>query len=133
MVGLHWLENTSFSHFGRPGLSMLGYDQDHDIKITGQPFLFDECARTSTHECLMEQLPERLFGFKDGITFDDLFSQLTNETPATSDIFKVELGIIHKEGIIDIRDKSGLVKRQAGIQHRTDVIKPSSQRRLFLP
>ena len=28
MVELHWIENTSFVHFGRPGLLMLGYDPD---------------------------------------------------------------------------------------------------------
>src|SRR5205807_10591228 len=70
MVSLHWLENTSFAHFGRPGLLMLGYDQDEDIKITGQPvfpeFRFDEFALASTHDSLMDELPERLFRFSDG-------------------------------------------------------------------
>ncbi len=137
MVGLHWLQNTNFAHFGRPGLMMLGYDQDHDIRLTGQryfpEFRFDEIAHKSTHECLLDELPERLSGFKDGITFGDLFAELTNETPATSEIMKEALAAIHKECIIEIRDKSGLVKRQAGIQHRTDIIKPSNQRLLFIP
>ena len=113
---------------------MLGYDQDHDIKITGQPeFRFDENARALTHECLMDELPGRLFGFKDGVAFGDFFSRLTNETPATSEIIKSVLGILLKEGAIEVRDKTGLVKRKVGIQHPTDVIKPSTQQLLFHP
>ena len=27
MVGLHWKESTSFAHYGRSGLHMLGYDR----------------------------------------------------------------------------------------------------------
>jgi hypothetical protein len=132
MVALHWLENTSFAHYGRPGLSMLGYDQDRDIKITGQPYLFDESARALTHESLMDQLPARLFTFKDGIAFADFFSGLTNETPATSEIIKEAIAKMLSEGIISVRDKTGLKKRHAGILHRTDLIKPSSQPLLFI-
>jgi len=138
MVGLHWLENTSFAHFGRPGLLMLGYDQDEDIKITGQQLLFpefrfDEIARVSTHDCLMRELPERLFAFSDGVTFATFFAGLTNETPATSEIIKAALAVMLQDGMIDIRDKTGLVKRQIGVQHGTDIIRPSRQRRLFNP
>jgi hypothetical protein len=79
------------------------------------------------------ELPERLFGFKDGVPFRDLFSGLTNESPATSELFKVALAVMHRDGLVEIRDKTGLVKRLAGIQHQTDVIRPSSQRRLFVP
>jgi hypothetical protein len=64
--------------------------------------------------------------------FGDLFARLTNETPATSEILRAALAMMLREGMIDVRDKTGLVKRQAGIQHRTDVIKPSSQRLLFI-
>ena len=138
MVGLHWLENTSFAHFGRPGLLMLGYDQDEDIRITGQrlllpEFRFDEIARAATHDYLVNELPPRLFEFKDGVAFGDFFSQLTNETPATSELLKSAIAILHKQGIIDIRDKTGLVKRQAGVHDKTDVITPSRQRRFSFP
>ncbi len=136
MVELHWLEKTSFAHFGRPGLVMLGYDQDDDIRIAGEQlplaeFRFDEQAHRATHECLMEELPARLFTFTDGITYEQLFSRLTNETPATSEIIKAALAVMLAGGEIDIRDATGLVKRTAGIQHSTDVIKPSGQRLLF--
>ena len=94
---------------------------------------FDEIARAATHNSLMVDLPKRLFNFKDGITFRDFFSGLTNETPATSEIIRAALAAMHREGMVEIRDITGLVKRLAGIQKQTDVIKPSVQRRLFLP
>ena len=138
MVGLHWLENTSFAHFGRPGLVMLGYDQDDDLKIVGQrlplqEFRFDDIARATTQRALVEELPERLFCCKDGVTFRELFSGLTNESPATSELFRFAIAAMHREGLVDIRDKTGLVKRISGIQHQSDVIKPSAQRRFFIP
>lgn len=132
MVGLHWDENNSFSHYGKPGLTMLGYDPDFDIRVTDQPFLFDERAHSATLECLMNELPERLHRHKDGIEFWDFFTKLTNETPATSDIFKKALAAMQREGLIDVRDKTGYVKRQTGIQSRTDILRPSGQRSLFV-
>jgi hypothetical protein len=57
---------------------------------------------------------------------------LTNETPATSGIIKSALAVLQGEGIIEIRDKTGSVKRRAGIQSWTDVIKPVTQRSLFM-
>lgn len=138
MVELHWLENTSFAHFGRPGLLMLGYNQDHDIRVTGQKLLlpefrFDVVAENATHASLMEELPERLYHFKDGVTFQQFFSALTNETPATSRLMKSVLAQLLSSGIVDIKDKTGTITRKAGVQHKSDVIIPSPQRRLFIP
>jgi hypothetical protein len=86
---------------------MLGYDPDQDVKLTGQPYLFDSSANELTIESFMAKLPERLFGFKDGITFADFFSRLTNETPATSEIMKAGLAIMVNEGAINVRDNTG--------------------------
>ncbi len=132
MAGLHWAENKSFAHYGGPGLSMLGYDQDFDEQVAGHPFLFDENARERTDEMLLDQLPERLSQHKDGIPFATFFSTLTNETPADSRIIKDNLAILHKEGQIEIHDETGLVTRQCGIQKPTDVIRWTPQRVLFL-
>jgi three-Cys-motif partner protein len=132
MMGLHWEENNCFAHYGRPGLFMLGYDPDHDIMITAQPFLFDECALARTHDSLMSELPERVFKFQNGITFDQLFSKLTNESPATSSIMKAALAVMVQDGEIDVRDKTGHVKRQTGIQHGSDVLKPAAQRTFYV-
>jgi three-Cys-motif partner protein len=137
MVSLHWLENTNFAHFGRPGLIMLGYDQEHDIKLTGQQLLlpefrFDAQARAACLESLIVQLPERLSAHKDGVMFGDLFASLTNETPATSEIIRMVLREMLRDKMIEVRDQEGKVCRQKGVRHRTDIIVPSCQRRMFL-
>jgi hypothetical protein len=57
---------------------------------------------------------------------------LTNECPVTADIMKGVLSDLAKEGVIQIRDKTGTKTRRASIQHDSDVIIPSRQKRLFL-
>lgn len=136
MVGLHWKESNSFAHYGRSGLRMLGYDQEHDAAWTSQRmlpgFYFDETALVSSQDELLEQLPERLFKFRDGIAFSDLFAKLTNECPVTAEIMKSVLSELAKSGVVKVRDKAGATTRRVGVQHDSDVITPSLQRRIFL-
>lgn len=136
MVGLHWQEST-FAHYGRSGLRMLGYDQDRDAAWTDQRmlpgFFFDDDARASSRQELLDQLPETLFNFKEGIALTDLFSALANDCPVTLAIMEGVLNDLAKEGAIDIRDKSGLTTRRGTIQHPSDIIIPSSQKRICFP
>ncbi len=135
MVGLHWKENRSFAHYGGSGLQMLGYDPKYDSDLTRQRMLpefhFDQTARASSHEELLRQLPERIFPSKDGITFQSLFSSLTNECPVTAEIMKDVLNDLAKDGTIRVQDKQKLIIRRAGIRHDSDIILPNPQRRLF--
>lgn len=135
MVGLHWSENTSFAHYGGSGLQMLGYDPSEDFRNTCQKmlpgFYFDETARAASYEQLLEQLPERLARQPDPIPFGQLFADLTNETPATSHLFKEVLSELAREGIIQVRDNSGATVRRAGIQRETDLIIVSKQKRFI--
>ena len=136
MVGLHWKESTSFAHYGRSGLRMLGYDQQYDAEWTKQHmlpgFFFDETALVASQEELLEQLPEKISTFGDGVVFNDLFSKLTNECPVTIEIMQGVLTDLAKQEVIQVRDKSGATTRRAGIQHGSDIIIPSRQKRLFL-
>jgi hypothetical protein len=112
---------------------MLGYDQDHDIRVTGQQLLlpefrFDEMARATTKESLLSELPVRIVDkYKRGVAFEQFFADITNETPATKTIINDALAQLNAEGVIEIRDKTGLTKRESGTQHRSDVLKPSEQ------
>lgn len=136
MVGLHWEQSTSFAHYGRSGLRMLGYDQKQDAEWTKQlmlpAFYFDETALASSQEELLDQLPKRIRTFGEGVPFNELFSALTNECPVTADIMKSVLADLAKEGVIQVRDKSGLKSRRTGVQHGSDIILPHRQRKLFL-
>ena len=136
MVGLHWKENNSFAHYGRPGLNMLGYDQDRDSKLTGISqlpiFRFDGGAREECKSALVDELPKRIAdNYQGGLLFNDFFAAITNETPATSEIMKDALRQLAKEGIVEILDKGGKKKRR--ITSGSDTLRYSRQKRLFLP
>lgn len=115
---------------------MLGYDPQCDAGWTQQrmlpEFIFDKSARASSEEELTEQLPERLFEFRDGIAFNSLFSTLTNECPVTAKIMKAVVSDLAKSGVIVVKDKTGTKTRRAGVQNGTDIIIPSRQKRIFL-
>jgi three-Cys-motif partner protein len=135
MVGLHWQHGTSFAHYGGSGLRMLGYDQRYDADWTSQRmlpgFFFDQTALVSSQEELLEQLPERIFEFDNGVPFSELFSKLTNDCPVTAEIMKGVLRDLAKQGIIKVKDKTGAKSRRLSIQHDSDIIIPSRQTRLF--
>ena len=136
MVTQHWAERTSFAHYGGSGLHMLGYDPEKDSNVTRQEmlpgFFFDDTALASSQDCLLEQLPERLFQYKDGISFRNFFAGITNETPATSEIIKDVLEDLTLKGWIKVDSEKG-VHRKKRIQHQSDIILPAKHRQLYLP
>jgi three-Cys-motif partner protein len=135
MVGVHWESHNCFAHYGKPGLKMLGYDPDEDILNTRQPFFegfyFDNKAKALTKESLCEELPALIFDSPDALDFKTLFSRISNETPATSEILRESLHELAIAGHIIIKDADGLTSRRAGIQHESDLIIIPRQKRLF--
>jgi hypothetical protein len=132
MSKLHWDHHTHFTHSGRAGLNMLGYDPERDPNLTKQLLLptfdFDDDARLRSEAELKEQLPERVDAFHNGIPFEQLFASLTNETPATSDIIKEVLFSLARQGVVRFKDKSG--GRKVGSQlKKSDIVLPTSQKR----
>ena len=114
---------------------MLGYRPDEDVFHTKQPyfpgFYFDDKAKALTREALFEELPGLIFGYADAISFLSLFSSISNETPATSQILRLSLYDLAKEGHIVIKDQSGSTIRREGVQHESDLILIPRQKRLF--
>jgi hypothetical protein len=135
MVQLHWKENRSFAHYGKAGLNMLGYDENLDAEVTGQRmlpgFFFDETARAASQSLLLEQLPRLICDLPDRMPYSDLFSRITNETPASSEIIKSVIADLRAEGVLEIRDKTGTIQRESRIQSSTDLIIRSPQKLLF--
>lgn len=135
MVGLHWEENTSFAHYGRSGIHMLGYDQDEDPAITGRlilpNFYFDATAESLCVNSLLEQIPDLISKHPGGITFDDFFAKWTNTAPATSLIFKKAIRELALTKVLNVTDNTGTERRSAGIKNGSDVITRSRVRRLF--
>lgn len=135
MVQLHWKENRSFAHYGKAGLNMLGYDENLDAEVTGQRmlpgFFFDETARAASQSLLLEQLPRLIRDLPDRLPYSELFSRITNETPASSEIIKSVIADLRAEGVLEIRDKTGMKMRESRIQSSSDLIIRSPQKLLF--
>jgi three-Cys-motif partner protein len=135
MVGVHWDRQNCFAHYGKPGLRMLGYHPDEDILNTRQPFFegfyFDDKARAMTKESLMEDLPALIYDHPEMVSFKGLFSSISNDTPATSEILKASLLDLAEDERVIIKDATGLTLRRAGVQHDSDLIYIPRQKRLF--
>ncbi len=135
MVGVHWDHQNSFAHYGKPGLKMLGYDQDEDVLHTGQPFFpgfyFDDKAKALTKESLFEELPALIFEHSGTIDVRTLFAKISNGTPATSEILVASLLDLANDHQVVIKDETGATTRRAGVQHDSDLIIIPRQKRLF--
>jgi len=135
MVGIHWVQNTSFAHYAKPGLNMFGYNQDEDHSRSGQLWLpgyfFDETARALTHEAIHEQLARQIVDGRGPIDVQTLFADVSNGTPATVRMLRDVLRELASEGVISIRDETGLTTRTKGVRSDKDVIRATGQRRLF--
>jgi three-Cys-motif partner protein len=135
MVGIHWLQNTSFAHYAKPGLNMFGYNEDEDHSRSRQLWLpgyyFDETARALTHEAIHEQLARQIVDGRGPIDVQTLFAEVSNGTPATVRMLRDVLRELASEGVISIKDETGLTARTKGVQSDKDVIRATRQRRLF--
>lgn len=135
MVGLHWQHQNSFAHYGGAGLKMLGYHPGEDVAHTKQPylngFLFDGPAKALTEDALLDELPARIFDHMGEISFNELFSSISNETPATSEILRKVIKTLAEDNIIRVKDETGDKLRAAGVRRGSDIIFVPSQRRLF--
>jgi three-Cys-motif partner protein len=136
MVALHWASSNDFLHYGHPGLQMLGYDPMRDVGVTGQrlidEFAFDHSAQSRTHDALMVDVPRRLAGSGDGLSFDEFFAKTTNETPATSDLMRSVVQDLARDGELVVYDTSGARRRTGSAIKNGDRIVRSRQT-LLLP
>lgn len=105
MTRVHWQKNTHFIHYGGSGIDMfdvLGYSPEGDSSVSGQHelgFCFDNPAAKASIKTLMEQLPHLIYARPEGISFDALFAETCNSTPADSDKYRISLAnlVQHKE------------------------------------
>lgn len=130
---LHWRIQNHFSHFGEPGLSMLGFDPAREVDPAQLSFGFDSLAEVQTRRALMEQLSVRVQrDWPSGVSFDQLFKTLTNETPATREMLRDAVTQLCKEGDLAKRGAEGQTRRDSTAVLDKDVIERSRQIRLFM-
>lgn len=129
MLGLHWDEHTSFRHFGRPGTGMLGYDKAEDA-LRLPLYGFDNPARQLSVSTLQDELPSIIHGYDGGISFEQLFAEVTNDSPVKSDILKESIAEMHRNHECEVLSADKRTRRQCGIQHKSDLIRLPRQKRL---
>lgn len=126
---LHWEVENHFTHFGRPGLAMLGYDPNEDPEVTRQTsFNFNDTARAQTRAALVDEIPRRLVaGYRDGITFGQLFESTCNETPATSDLMREVVRDLCVGGSLEKHGGEGERRAPTTLPHDDDLVRVARQ------
>ncbi|WP_367432465.1 three-Cys-motif partner protein TcmP [Snodgrassella alvi] len=132
MMNVHWENHNYFIHYGGAGLNMfdmLGYDPDIDVEATNQlGFEFDNKAEEKSINELVEDLPNLIYQNKNGITFEQLFTNTCNTTPATSQIYRRSLNLNLQNKEILIVSKDGKTyRRSANSISDSDIILPAKQ------
>lgn len=131
MTGIHWKLTNHFCHYGKAGLNMLGYDPSKES--FGQAvfdFYFDGSAEQRTHRALMDDIPPML-SFERPITFEQLFRETCNQTPAHSEHMKRALFELHRVKVIEIVTARRGERRSAAAIRGDDVIALHRTFRLF--
>ena len=139
MKTVHWDHGNSFGHSLEGGFFEIGYEANRDIDVTSQTQMnfmetsaFDEALRLRSVETLQDLLPRMIYNNPNGILFNDLMSQIANQTTATEKIVKESLhaGVAAKE-VQAIIEGGGLRSKGTSI-HGKDILIPHRQRSIFL-
>jgi three-Cys-motif partner protein len=137
MTEVHWQNHNYSIHYGGAGINMfnepymIGYDPDMDIDYTNQSSLgyeFDDHAKQVSIDRLIEQLPYIIYKKDSGITFEQLFSNICNTTPATTQICRESLNQLLQYKSINIISNKGTVRRSGNAISNTDIIIPAKQK-----
>lgn len=138
MTRIHWQNNNHFIHYGGPGLDMfraLGYVSKNDSRLSGyQPalFEFDQDAKKSSTDQLVEQIAPLIYADSGGVTFAELFATTCNLSPASADIYRDAIDVLRGYREIEVISSSTGKPTQAKV-HDGDRIVIPDQRNLFIP
>lgn len=139
MKTVHWDHGNSFGHSLDGGFFEIGYEANKDIDVTSQSEMnfmetraFDDTLRSKSVETLQDMLPRMIYSNPKGLLFNDLMSQIANQTTATEKIVKESLhvGVASKE-VQAVIEGGGLRAKGSSI-HGTDILIPHRQRSIFL-
>lgn len=139
MKTVHWDHGNSFGHSLEPGFFQIGYQANKDIDVTFQAEMsfseanaFDSTLRTRSVDTLKDLLPRIIYENPNGLVFNDLMSQIANQTNATEKIVKESLheGVAAKE-LQAVIEGGGFRAKGTSIRS-TDLLIPHRQRSIFL-
>ena len=136
MTEVHWKNQNDFIHYAGAGLdmfNMVGYDPTYDSSFHGQAelgFEFDDVARSRSLAALKEQIPPIVYAAGEGITYERLYSDTCNHSPAGGDIYQQALIELSGFGALQVVGKDGTSRRSAARISLSDRILPPKQRPL---
>lgn len=129
MQRLHWELKNHFTHEGKAGLCMLGYDPKNDGFEHKQDFLFSDHDQDINHQALLSELPVHIP--KMGISFNALFVEQCNFTPSTTEMINTAIAELYVEKEIRVLTKNGRPKKPWAKINADDIIKRQDQMFLF--
>lgn len=136
MTKAHWAFKNHFSHYGLPGLNMLGFDPDADLlqKLHqgAFDFYFDDSAETRTASSLLEDIPRALHGVGE-IKFSEFFSKICNTTPAHSEQIKEALIDLTNSNVLSVYGHGNRPRRTASGIAGEDIIVLKPQNKFDFP
>ena len=133
IMEIHWKyksDGPCFEHYGSSGFNMLGYDVHPGDARQQSLFSFTEEDEKRVIETLQNDLLRRINNQRE-ISFEKLYSQDCNHTPATLDLFKKSLQHSLNRKDIEIYSKDNKRRRKANRIENSDIIKAPLQMRFF--
>ncbi|WHP07604.1 three-Cys-motif partner protein TcmP [Acinetobacter corruptisaponis] len=134
MKSLHWNNATYFGHTLEPGIFEFGYEANRDLELIGNSgslFDFDELSKQKCIDALHMDFGKILFNQDDKVAVGHLFHSFVTNTPASEEILQSSLKQLHEEKSVEILNADGKPRKPSKIYHKTDIIVPSRQFRLF--
>ena len=128
MQQLHWELKNHFSHEGKGGIRMLGYNPNTDGFFQKQSFLFSNNDQQENHKALINEIPNAVP--KNGITFQDLCNQHCNFTPSTTEMIESAAKELYVNREIEIFTKKQNSKIISASINKDDII--FRRRQLFI-
>jgi three-Cys-motif partner protein len=140
MTEVHWKNNNYFIHYGGAGLDMfgsgmVGYDATFDTTRSGQgalSFEFDDVARNTSIESLLEQIPRYIYAHEDGMSFGELFATTCNGSPASAGIYRSAIVQLIEQKVLVAKGDGESLRRAAAQIRFTDQLIAPNQRSLFI-
>ena len=136
MVKTHWDVGNLFRHYGGAGtkMQMWGYSARNDPELSGiLDFGFDEMDMNECFRALRSDLPEFVYSQEDGVRFSDLMNKVANNTVASEDMIKEQLGFLQLEDDLEIITPNGNQRAASQRISPDDVLRKRRQLRLFSP
>ena len=103
-----------------------GYDPQYDPVLTGYAnlFEFDESARRQSFESLAEDIPRYIYDEvkEKEIIVGELFSRVSNQTPATESMLNQSLDDSIKRNEIQAISEKGVKRRKGSAMQSSDTI-----------